>query len=80
LRLDATFNAPNIIVPINACADEALFLDLGKINLTTNFIDDQITSLVEQQQIKIENVLVTRVKLDKNNEVESGITLLDCAN
>ncbi|CAF4497379.1 unnamed protein product [Rotaria socialis] len=80
LRLDATFNAPNIIVPINAYADEALFLDLGKINLATNFIDDQNTSLVEQQQIKIENVLVTRVKLDKNNEVESGITLLDCAN
>ncbi|CAF4608864.1 unnamed protein product [Rotaria sp. Silwood1] len=79
LRLNATFNAPNIIVPINASSDEALFLDLGKLILETKFIDDPNTLLVEQQQVNIENVRASRVKLNKNNEIQSEIILLECA-
>ncbi len=38
LCLNATFNAPNIIVPINSSSNEALFIDLGKLILQTNFL------------------------------------------
>jgi len=79
LRLNATFNAPNIIVPINSSSDEALFIDLGKLILQTNFIDDTKKLLIEQQHIIIENVLASRVKLTKTNEIQSEIILLECA-
>src|ERR1700722_12698423 len=65
LCLDVTFNAPNIIIPINSYSDEALFLDLGKLTLQTKFIYDQKNLIVEQQQVTIENVLASRVKLNK---------------
>ncbi|CAF1256037.1 unnamed protein product [Rotaria sordida] len=81
LHLNATFNAPNIIIPINAYSDEALCLDLGKLILQTKFIDDPEIILIEQQQVNIENVRARRVKLNKNNnEIENEIILLECAN
>jgi hypothetical protein len=78
LCLNATFNAPNIIVPINSSSNEALFIDLGKLILQTNFIDDTNKLLIEQQHIIIENVLASRVKLTKTNEIQSEIILLEC--
>jgi len=78
LCLNATFNAPNIIVPINSSSNEALFIDLGKLILQTNFIDDTNKLLIEQQHIIIENVLASRVKLTKINEIQSEIILLEC--
>jgi len=79
LRLNATFNAPNIIIPINSSSNEALFLDLGKLMIQTNFIDDTKTLLVQQQEVFIENVLASRVKLNQMNEIQSEIILLECA-
>jgi hypothetical protein len=78
LRLNATFNAPNIIIPINSSSNEALFLDLGKLMIQTNFIDDTKTLLVQQQEVFIENVLASRVKLNQMNEIQSEIILLEC--
>ncbi|CAF4548650.1 unnamed protein product, partial [Rotaria sp. Silwood2] len=57
VHLDITFNAPNIIIPTNSYSDQALFLDLGKLILKTNFYDDPRKSLVEQQNIRFENML-----------------------
>jgi hypothetical protein len=79
LSLSATFNAPNIIIPINSFSNEALFLDFGKLILQTKFIDNTKTLLVEQQEFIIENVLASRIKLNKTNEIESEIILLKCA-
>jgi hypothetical protein len=72
LRLNATFNAPNIIIPVNSSSDEALFLDFGKLILQTKL-------LVEQQQIIIEHILASRVKLNQKNEIQGEIVLLECA-
>ncbi len=77
--MNAIFNAPNIIIPINSSSDEALYLDFGKLIFQTKFLDDPKTLLVEQQQIMIENVLASRVKLNENNEIQSEIILLECA-
>jgi hypothetical protein len=79
LQLNATFNAPDIIIPVNSSSDEALFLGLGKLTLQTNFIDEPKMLLVEQQQIIIENVLASRIQLTKTNEIQSEIILLECA-
>lgn len=75
LRLNATFNAPNIIIPINAHSDEALLLDLGKLIVKTKFFDNP---LFEQQQINIENFLASRVKLDDSNKIIHQLNLLEC--
>jgi len=79
LRLDATFNAPNIIIPVNSSSDEALHVDLGKLFLQTKFIDDKEKLLIEKQEIIIENILASRIKLNKMNEIQSEIILLKCA-
>jgi hypothetical protein len=79
LRLNATFNAPNIIIPVNSSSDEALFLDFGKLILQTKFFDDTKKLLVEQQQIIIEHILASRVKLNQKNEIQGEIVLLECA-
>lgn len=79
LLINATFNAPNIIIPINSYSNEAILLDLGTLNLQTKFIDDPIALLIEHQEIFIENVLANRIKLNQENEIESEINVLDCA-
>lgn len=79
LRLNAIFNAPTILIPINSTSDEGLFLDLGRIILQTKFINDPEKLLVERQDITIENVLASRVRMNKSNEIQSEIILLECA-
>ncbi|CAF1260195.1 unnamed protein product [Adineta steineri] len=79
VHLDITFNAPNIIIPTNSYSDEALLFDLGKLTLLTRFYDDPKRSLVEQQNIRLENVLISRVKLNHDNNILGEINLLECA-
>ncbi|UJR10669.1 hypothetical protein I4U23_014864 [Adineta vaga] len=79
VHLDITFNAPNIIVPTNSYSDEALFLDLGKLTLKTSFVDHPIKGLVEQQKIRLENILASRIKLDPDYNILGEAVLLDCA-
>ncbi|CAF0895845.1 unnamed protein product [Rotaria sp. Silwood1] len=79
VHLDITFNAPNIIIPTNSYSDQALFLDLGKLILKTNFYDDPKKSLVEQQNIRFENMLASRVKLDQDCNILGEAILLQCA-
>ncbi|UJR35157.1 hypothetical protein I4U23_027926 [Adineta vaga] len=79
VHLDITFNAPNIIIPTNSYSDEALLFDLGKLTLKTRFYDDPKKSLVEQQNVRLENVLASRVKLNQENQILGEIILLECA-
>lgn len=79
VHLDITFNAPNIIIPTNSYSDEALFLDLGKLTLKTSFRDDPIKDLVEEQNIRLENILASRVKLDQEYKILGEAVLLECA-
>ncbi|CAF4137741.1 unnamed protein product, partial [Adineta steineri] len=79
VHLDITFNAPNIIIPTNSYSDEALLFDLGKLTLLTRFYDDPKRSLVEQQNVRLENVLASRVKLNHDNNILGEIILLECA-
>ncbi|CAF1245225.1 unnamed protein product [Adineta ricciae] len=79
VHLDITFNAPNIIIPTNSYSDEALLFDLGKLTMKTRFFDDPKRSLIEQQNIRLENVLASRVKLNRENTILGEITLLECA-
>ncbi|CAF4149952.1 unnamed protein product, partial [Adineta steineri] len=78
-HLDITFNAPNIIIPTNSYSDEALLFDLGRLTLLTRFYDDPERSLVEQQSVRLENVLASRVKLNHDNNILGEIILLECA-
>ena len=77
--LDVTFNAPNIIIPINSYSDEALLLDLGELGLKTSFRDDPVKSLVETQNVHLKNILASRVKLDQDYNILGEAVLLDCA-
>ncbi|CAF1542330.1 unnamed protein product [Adineta steineri] len=79
VHLDITFNAPNIIIPTNSYSDEALLFDLGRLTLLTRFYDDPERSLVEQQSVRLENVLASRVKLNHDNNILGEIILLECA-
>ncbi|CAF4508473.1 unnamed protein product, partial [Rotaria socialis] len=79
LRLDVTFNAPNIIIPTSSCSDEALLFDLGRLTINTRFYDDPKRSLVEQQSVRFENVRASRIKLDRENHILGEILLLECA-
>ncbi|CAF0945953.1 unnamed protein product [Adineta ricciae] len=79
VHLDITFNAPNIIIPTNSYSDEALFLDLGKLTLKTSFRDDPIKDLIEEQNIQLENILASRVKLDRDYNILGEAVLLECA-
>lgn len=77
--LDIIFNAPNIIVPTSSYSDEALLLDLGQLTLKTRFIDDPKRLLIEQQNVRLENVLASRVNLDRENNILGEVILLECA-
>ena len=79
VHLDITFNAPNIIIPTNSYSDEALFLDLGKLTLKTSFCDDPIKDLIEKQNIQLENILASRIKLDRDYNILGEAVLLECA-
>jgi hypothetical protein len=79
LRLNAIFNAPNIIIPINSTSDQALHLDLGELILQTTFFDHPTKYLIEQQKIIIQNVLASRIRVNEKNEIQSEINLLKCA-
>jgi hypothetical protein len=79
VHLDITFNAPNIIIPTNSFSAEALFLDLGKLTLQTKFEDHETKSLVEQQYVRLENILASRVKLDQDYNILGEAVLLECA-
>ena len=79
VHLDITFNAPTITIPTNSFSDEALFLDLGRLTLKTSFKDDPKKLLVEEQEVRLENILASRVKLDRENQIQGEAVLLDCA-
>ena len=79
VHLDITFNAPNIIIPTNSYSNEALLFDLGKLTLKTRFHDDPKRSLIEQQNVRLENVRASRIELNRENQVLGEITLLECA-
>ncbi|CAF4656530.1 unnamed protein product [Rotaria sp. Silwood1] len=79
VHLNVIFNAPNIIIPINSYSDQALFFDLGKLTLKTNFYDDPKKLLVEQQTIRLENILASRVKFDQDYNVIGEVVLIECA-
>lgn len=79
VHLDITFNAPNIIIPTNSYSDEALFLDLGKLTLKTDFEDDPVKLLVEKQNVQLENILASRVRLDQDYNILGEAVLLECA-
>lgn len=79
LRLKATFNAPTIFIPMNSTSDEGLFLDLGQLTVQTKFLDDLNRLLVEQQEVMIENVRASHARVNKSNEIQSEISLLECA-
>ncbi len=52
---------------------------MGKLTLITRFHDDPKRSLVEQQNVRLENVLASRVKLNRDNQILGEIILLECA-
>ena len=79
VRLDITFRAPNIIVPMNSYSEEALFLDLGELTLKTTFYDDPVKFLVEKQTVRLQNVLATRARLDTDYNILGEVVLFDCA-
>ncbi|CAF3740023.1 unnamed protein product, partial [Rotaria sordida] len=76
LRLDVILNAPSIFIPISSYSNEGLFIDLGQLIIQTQAIDD---SLMEEQVITMKNLLTSRVKLSKTNEILGDISLLECA-
>ena len=79
VHLDIVFNAPNIIIPTNSYSDEALFFDLGKLTLKTNFCDNLNESLVERQSIRLEHILASRIKLNGQYNIIGEVILLECA-
>lgn len=79
VNLDITFNAPNIIIPTNSYSDQALLLDLGQLTLKTSFLDDPKKSLVERQNVCLENVLASRIKIDQDCNIIGEAVLLQCA-
>jgi hypothetical protein len=78
VQLDVTFNAPNIIVPVNSTCDQALLLDLGRLTLRTSFADDEHKLLVERQTIDLGTMLASRVKLDDDNAIVGEVILIEC--
>ena len=52
---------------------------MGKLTLKTRFHDDPKRSLVEQQNVRLENVRASRVELNQENQVLGEIILLECA-
>ncbi len=52
---------------------------MGKLTLQTTFFDDPKKSLVEQQSIRLENILASRAKLDQDYNILGEAVLLDCA-
>lgn len=78
VHLDVTFNAPNIIIPINSYSDEALFLNLGTLTLKTSFSDDP-EKLVENQTVRLENILASRARLDQDCNIIGEAVLIECA-
>ncbi|CAF1301171.1 unnamed protein product, partial [Rotaria sordida] len=79
LRLDVMLNAPSILIPTSSYSNEGLFIDLGQLTMQTKFTDDPNRSLVEQQVIVMNNLLASRVKLGKTNEIFGSISLLECS-
>lgn len=79
VHLDIVFNAPNIIIPTNSYSNEALLFDLGQLTLKTRFYDDPKRSLVEQQNVRLENVRASRIELNREDEILGEIILLECA-
>lgn len=52
---------------------------MGELTLKTTFYDDPVKSLVEKQTIRLQNVLASRAKLDKDYNIIGEAVLLDCA-
>jgi hypothetical protein len=52
---------------------------LGKLTLKTTFNDDPKKFLVEQQNIRLENILASRARLDRENNIVGEAILLECA-
>ena len=78
VHLAIEFNAPNIIVPANSYSNEALFIDLGKLTMQTEFNDDPRKSLIERQKICLQEIVASRVKLAEGYEIEGQADLLKC--
>lgn len=79
VHLDIAFNAPTIIIPTNSYSDEALLFDLGQLTLKTRFYDDPKRSLVEQQNVRLENVRASRIELNRDDQILGEMILLECA-
>lgn len=47
--------------------------------MKTRFFDDPKRSLIEQQNVRLENVLASRIQLNRENEILGEIILLECA-
>ena len=78
VHLDITFNAPTILIPTNSKSNQALFIDLGQLTMKTTFEDDPKRFLVEQQNIRLENIRASRVELTDENEIRGEASLLEC--
>ncbi|CAF3584298.1 unnamed protein product [Rotaria socialis] len=79
VHLDIAFNAQKIIISTNSYSDQAHFLDLGKLILKTTFHDDPKRCLVERQNVRLKNILASRVKFDRDCNIIGEATLLECA-
>jgi hypothetical protein len=79
LRCQINLNGPRVFIPKHSYSDQAILIDLGKLTIETDFIDDQTRSIVEGHTISFENLSANRVKLNNNNEIIENVSLLDCS-
>jgi hypothetical protein len=79
LRCQINLNGPRIFIPKHSHSDQAILIDLGKLTIQTGFIDDQTQSVIEEHKIIFEDLSISRIKLNNNNQIIGNLKLLQCS-
>lgn len=83
ISLNIDLKAPNIIVPVSSQSYNALLLDLGHITLSNRFITLEVkneqdqNAVLDEMKLKLSDLTVARIKLDKDNNILSKSALLE---
>ena len=79
LRCQINLNGPKIFIPKHSYSDQAILINLGKLTIQTGFIDDQTQSATEEHKIIFEDLSISRIKLNNDNQIIGNIKLLECS-
>lgn len=76
-HLNFQLETPKFIIPRKFDSSEVFLLNLGDLNAQTTFIDDVERSLVEQQNIILKDISISRIRSNANNDATNEIFLLN---